>query len=132
MEVRASFAKTWEAAVDVFAERNIPIKTVDRASGLIVAEVQAVSVKDSVGLADCGSNALGIKLWPDVATWNLLVRGDSTRATVKANVRFVMVTGSTRGLFGTEQQGTVTDCSTLGKWETDFETQLKAAAEKKK
>src|SRR5690242_4566928 len=82
MEVSASFGKTWSAVIDVFAERNIPIKTIDRASGLVVAEPQGVPTRTD-GLADCGT-IIGRPIYPDHATWNVLVRGDSARSTVKA------------------------------------------------
>lgn len=128
MTVNAPFAKTWEAAVDVFAERNISIKTLDRASGLIVAEAVKVGSRNS-NLADCGKDAMGIAQYPTDATWNLLIRGDSLRSTVKANVRFIRV-GMSRAALSTE---TVTEeCSTRGVWETEFEQQLKVSAEAKK
>lgn len=117
-QVHASVAQTWEAAVEAFADRNIPIKTLDRASGLIVAEAQSVSARQE-GLADCGT-VWGSPLTPDRATWNLLVRGDSTHSTVKATVRFTLTVGQS-----TEE------CGTKGRWETAFEQKLKTAAEAK-
>jgi len=116
--VNAPFGKTWDAVIDVFAARNIAIKTLDRSSGLIVAEPQTVAASDARDLADCGT-ALGIPLRADAATWNILVRGDSTHATVRATVRFI-------------QSGTVVhDCSSRGVWETALETSVKDAAEGK-
>lgn len=116
-EVAAPVDRTWEAAVEVFANENIPIKTLDRSSGLIVAETQPVARQD--GLADCGT-AFGTPLSPDAATWNLLVRGDSLRSTVKATVRF------THRLGAADEE-----CGTRGVWETALERKLKAAAEAK-
>ena len=114
--VSASFGKTWNAVVDQFAEQNIPIKTIDRASGLIVADPQRVS--SGSGIADCGSNGMSA-LDPDEATWNVLVRGDSTSSTVKATVRFVIT-----GLYGVMRE-----CSTTGQWESAFEHRVKDIAE---
>ena len=125
--VQASFGKTWESVIDVFGERNISIKTLDRASGLIAAEPMTVGTKDET-LADCGKDWAGTVMYPTNATWNVLVRGDSTRSTIKANVRFIRV-GSARG-FGNTNQVTE-DCSTRGAWETAFEAQIKERAEKK-
>ena len=46
----------WNAVVDVFSERNIPIKTIDRTSGLIATEQLSVaSSTDTGGWADCGT-----------------------------------------------------------------------------
>jgi hypothetical protein len=38
METKQSFDKVWEKVVDVFSERNIPIKIIDKNSGIIVSE----------------------------------------------------------------------------------------------
>ena len=128
MDVNAPFAKTWEAAIDVFAERNISIKTLDRASGLIVAEPVKVGA-GGTEFADCGTDAMQVRQYPTDATWNLVVRGDSTKSTVRANVRFIRI-GMSRAALST---ATVTEeCSTRGVWETDFETRLKVTAEAKK
>ena len=128
MAVSQSVAKTWEAAIDVFAERNIPIKTLDRSSGLVVAEPMKVGTADA-SLADCGKDAMGIVQYPTDATWNLLVRGDSAQSTIKATVRFIRV-GMSRAALST--QTVSEECSTRGTWETQFEQQVKAAAEAKK
>lgn len=130
MAVAAPFAQTWEAAIDALAERNIQIKTVDRASGLIVAEPQPVSSDNAEQLADCGLTAGQMIKLPTAATWNLLVRGDSVRSTVKANARFVYLSSS-RGLMTSAQNQTPEECSTKGVWETELESQLKKAAEAK-
>ena len=41
--INAGFDKTWNAVVDILAERNIPVKTMDRASGFVSAELATVS-----------------------------------------------------------------------------------------
>lgn len=121
----ASFDKAWKAAIDIFSERNIPIKTLDRSSGLIVAENQTVPATAD-GLADCGK-VLGTALRPTAAAWNILIRGDSARANVKANVRF-MRTGTARGL---STQTVTEDCASYGVWESSLESEVKARAEGK-
>ena len=83
--INASVGKTWDAVIDLFAERNIPIRTMERASGFIAAEPALVAMKDGARWADCGG-ALGVKLGAERATYNVLVRGDSTHATVRATV----------------------------------------------
>jgi hypothetical protein len=127
--VQASFGKTWDATIDQFAERNIQIKTLDRASGLIVAEPQHVA-EGQTDLADCGK-FFGVALNPTDATWNVLVRGDSTRASVKATVRFVHV-GEAGSVLATRTKSDVLECSSKGTWETSLETTIKERAEAKK
>lgn len=62
---------------------------------------------------------MGIARYPTTAGWSVFVQGDSTRATVKATVRFATSPGITDAV----------DCSSTGRWETAFERQVKAAAE---
>jgi hypothetical protein len=119
MSVNASFGKTWDSVIELFATRNIGIKTVDRSSGLIVAEVQRVVSQDA-SLADCGQNLYHQSFSPDLAYWNVLVRGDSTSSTVRANVRF------------TSSSSIAKECSSKGAWEFDLEQAVKAAAEAKR
>ena len=96
-EVAASFSKTWDAVIDDFASQNVPIKTIDRTSGLIVAERLSVGPEDGKLWADCGSDMMIGKLYPTSATYNVLVRGDSTKSTVRVTVRWLRV-GMARGL----------------------------------
>src|SRR5919202_1864412 len=69
-EVAASFGKTWDAVIDELTSRNIPIKTVDRSSGLIATDPLTVA-SDIGDVADCGSDILAIKLVPTDATYNV-------------------------------------------------------------
>lgn len=117
--VTAPFTKTWDAAIDVFAQQNISIRTIDKASGLIVAEPMHTTRSDS-SFADCGT-IMGLPIPVTGAIWNLLVRGDSTKSTVRATVRFTSGTG-----------GDASDCSSRGLWETQLEQRIKASAEAKK
>jgi hypothetical protein len=116
--VGASFAATWEATVDLFAEQNIQIKTIDRSSGILVAERASIGATTQK-LADCGTD-MGIDLRPTSVTYNVLVRGDSSAATVRV--------GMGRGL----RTDTVSEeCGSTGLWETDFERDVKTRAEAK-
>jgi hypothetical protein len=115
--VTASTARTWDAVIDIFASRNIPIRTIERVSGIIATEELSVG-PEGRRWADCGTSGGG-RLRPDHATYNVLVRGDSATATVKATVRWV---GSG------EKEGPI-ECSTTHVWEQDFEYDVKARAE---
>src|SRR2546425_5253439 len=73
--VNAPFGRTWDAVIDVFADQNIPIATIDKTSGFIVADVQFVgaSAKEAAEWADCGK--FGVRSIPvTAAKYNVLVR----------------------------------------------------------
>ncbi len=119
--VTASFGKTWNAVVDLLSERNIPVKTMDRSSGFVAAEVSSVSNDELrklsrgctgflAAMANGGDPPTGI------ARYNILVRGDSTSSTVKVTARF------------TGPQG---DCATQNTFEAPFQREVKARAEAK-
>jgi hypothetical protein len=131
--VAAPSSSTWEAVIDVFAERNIPIRTMERASGFIATEQLGVDERESLQWADCGRSITPLK-WrrdkdgkkvevkefpPNRAIYNVLVRGDNTRSTVKVTVRWTYM-GMYRGS---------TECTTKGIWEGEAESEIKRRAE---
>lgn len=125
--VAAPFARTWLAAVDAFADKNMGIRTIDRSSGLIVADPVDVPANDAGTLADCGAAIVGDireAIRPTSATYNVRVRAtaDSTSSIVLVTVRFVHVATSPYGT-------AAADCSSTGAWETAFESAVKAKAE---
>lgn len=114
--INASFGRTWDAVVEVVAERSRTIQTVDEASGLII--VGDVFLGDSTASwADCGSNMVGA-VAPTHLSYNVVVRGDSTSATVKVNAFFI-----------SRLDRPVTDCVSRGVWEAGIEKLIKARAE---
>lgn len=121
--VSASTGKTWDAVIDVFAERNIPIRNMERASGFIATEPMGVDPREGEKWADCGGT-IGVKFGATGATYNVLVRGDSTHATVRATVRWT--TSQANDLMKTT---TDRECTTRGVWEQDFESLVKSRAE---
>lgn len=123
MPVTASFDRTWTAVIDVFAERNVPIETLDRSSGLIVARPLSVPREDAQ-YADCGT-AMGLPIPPSRAMHNVRVRGDSASSTVQITVRWEWVTTAT-----SISAETANECSTKGVWETMVERQIKERAER--
>jgi hypothetical protein len=124
MGVSASAAKTWDAVIDVFAAKNIPIKTLDHSSGFIAAEEMSVPAPEGRGTespyADCGSVAKMPQV-PTHANYNIRVKGDSIRSTVQVTVLWKHVINPT--------SGSTIQCSTKGTWETDAETEIKRRAE---
>lgn len=122
--VAASFGQTWDAVIDWFASKNIPIRNVERASGLIVAEPMkmGLSLRESQTqkYADCGSDFMGTRGVPTDATYNVLVRGDSAQSTVRMTIRYVSADAAK-----------TTTCSTMGTFEAEAEAMIKQNAEAK-
>jgi hypothetical protein len=126
--VSASFGKTWDVVVGIFAERNIRIQTIDRASGLIVAQPQRVGLAPDAAdrLADCGTMSNGgAHLYPTDAVWNVYVRGDSSASTIRATINFVWMNPMRTLAAASAAQ----PCETRGVWEQDFEQRVKATVE---
>ena len=122
--VAASFGKTWDALISVLADRKILIQTLNRSSGLIIADAQPIAGKTD-SIADCGTTALGTSYRANAASWNVSVRGDSTQSTIKATVRFV-AGDPTRTL-----NTAAVECSSRDTWEIALERGVKSAAETK-
>jgi hypothetical protein len=116
-EVNASLGQTWDAVIDLLAARLIPIRTIERASGLIVTDQLRVGAEGREW-ADCGQTSAG-RYRPNYATYNVLARGDSTRASVKATVRWVY----------SDLKERVLECSTTHVWEMALERGVKTRAE---
>jgi hypothetical protein len=115
--VVASMGQTWDAVIDVFATRNIPIRTFERASGLIVTEALRVGDEGSA-YANCGTVG-GKVLTPDRATYNVLVRGDSSQATVRTTV-----------LWSRSEEPAAAECASTYIWERALETEVRTRAER--
>jgi hypothetical protein len=111
--VAASFARTWNALQVVIVEQGIPVRSADARNGIVVGEDQPVA-EENDGIADCGV-ALRTRVHPVRARWEMLVRGDSTNAVIRAAVRFVDPTSD--------------ECSSLGTWEKALEQRVKRLAE---
>jgi hypothetical protein len=121
MDIAAPVAKTWDAVIDVFASKNIPIKTMDRSSGFIATEEMSVpfTPRTESPYADCGKK-MGIAQPPTHANYNIRVKGDSTRSSVQVSVFWKDVNPAA---------GAATQCSSKGIWETEAEQEIKARAE---
>ncbi len=128
IDIGASFGRTWDAVIDEFARSNIPIKTIDRSSGLIATD--ALKVGPSLGdAADCGKDAIVGPVYPTDATYNALVRGDSSRTSLlQITVRWIRV-GKSRVLG--DRSIVNEECSTRATWEMSLQQKIKQAAEAK-
>ena len=117
--VNASFGKSWDATIDVFAEKGISIETLDRASGLIVPAGRVYVPADLAtidGLADCGKAGSGLAYSPTDVKYNVVVRGDSTQSTVQV-----------RAFYRAERAPY--ECVSRGLFERATETDIKDRAE---
>lgn len=123
-KVAAPYARTWDAVIESFATRNIPIATIDRTSGLIATDRLSVAAKESAKSthlwADCGRDIMGNYPGPTFARYNVLVRGDSTSSTILVTVRW-----EGAEVLGQKAQF---ECTTRGLWEGDMEAAIAAAA----
>jgi hypothetical protein len=121
VQVDAPFTKTWDAVMDVFATKNIPIKTMDRSSGFIATEEMRsglVSAREPISYADCGRSAMGMYLAPSHANYNIRVKGDSSRSTVLVSVFWKEIAGGYA-------------CTSRGTWEGETEHEIRTRAETK-
>lgn len=112
-QVNAPVSKTWDAVVGVFADLSIPIRTMERASGLIVTDPLSVDPRRSDQWADCGESR------SNRASYNVLVRGDRGASTVKVTVRWTYVGDS----------GVIRECRTRGVWEQRLEGEIAIRAQ---
>lgn len=122
--VAAPFDATWNAVIDVFATRSIPIATIEKASGLIVAVPLPVGA-EGAGWADCGRSRFGKQLDPKPSRgeFNVVVRNEPAGSTVRVTMRWASISD--------HRQPVVRSCETTGVWERDLESQVKAKAEGK-
>jgi hypothetical protein len=109
-----SFDAVWTSLVDWFATNNIPIKNIDKASGLISTEYNLRNhITES---CDCGKSGFGVTVSNNViGNFNVLVR-NPTDSTVKVNVSAFFKTTVVSSSFNTSvpDQVTTTDCESTG------------------
>jgi len=123
--VSASAGRTWDAAIEEIADGNAPITQLQRESGYLNTDVVRATNSDADTLAECwhvkhmGADTL---IGPTHAFYNIVVRGDSSHATVKVNARFTNVEYESRGPL-------VVGCVSRGLWERRTEAAIKARAE---
>jgi hypothetical protein len=126
VQVAVPFDKSWDAVIDVFAKRALPIATIDRSSGLIVASPLSVTQKNADLWASCGYISVSGTRYPFHASrgeFNVLVRPDPKGSTIRVTARWVYVPP--------RPSDPVYGCETKNVWEQQLETSIKAAAEGK-
>jgi hypothetical protein len=134
--VNAPFEKTWNAVIDVFARENTPIQTLEKASGFVVAERAVIPWSEpaeylfALSLADCGAiynpqTGRWREYPPTTAKYNIVVRPQGDKSTVRVNAKFLSVTPVT----STPLNPTSRECTSKAKYETVTEAAIKRAAE---
>ncbi len=115
--VAASFGRTWDAALAALAARKITVN-VDRNGGMIMSIGLSVAENDS-SWTSCGTAGVNARVMrPEIVRYKVMVKGDSTKSTLKAEAMF----GSDAGLL-------VAQCPSKGTWEAEFEAEVKSKAE---
>lgn len=117
--VDATFDQTWSEAVAVLAERNIPIATIDKASGLIASERVTLATA-SPEWTNCG-RAGEMVLTADYARFTILVRTvDQHTSSIHLTANFEYDAPPAYG---------IVTCISRGVWEAEAEAAVKKAAE---
>lgn len=80
--IASDFDRTWQAVISYAAERNLQIKTLEKASGLIAFERGIVNEAD----ADCGTSGFGKTIERREANVNVFVRPMDGGVSVRVNV----------------------------------------------
>lgn len=120
--VAASFDRTWDAVIDVFAAGNLPIATIERASGLIVAAPLAMARTNAAIWTDCGHHPRYSdprdRAYATRGEFNVLVRPAGPTSTVRVTIRWSLPDLEARAI-----------CESTGVYERDLEDQIKRRAE---
>lgn len=85
-ETQATFDDAWSATVQVFAERQWSIQTLEKDSGIIVSEW--LGIERDKSYCDCGSSGLSVVRGREVK-FNVFINndGDPPRITINAKFR---------------------------------------------
>lgn len=131
--VEAPFERAWDAVIDRFAFNNIPIATIDRSSGLIVAKTNSGLGPVGGRGADCGAfkdkKGNVTEGRPSGAAYNVLVRASGgSRSTVRVTISW------DGGLAippeeARELETRFFPCLTTGVFEAELERSIKERAE---
>lgn len=125
--IDASVDATWDAVIEVFASENIPIQTLDRSSGLLVAERVRVSRSDADRWASCGGVKHGLDPVREIhathAAFNVLVRSRGEGSTARVTVHWISRNPND------PMRPDHVECETTNEWEAGLEARIKRTAE---
>lgn len=121
-QIHAGFETVWTALVSSLAERNVPIKTIDKASGIVVTEEMAVRNGDN-NYCDCGGNGIATED-RRAASYNVYVKRVTDEiCSVRVNARFYSIVS-----FGSTASRK--ECVSTGQIEGSILSRLREAASK--
>lgn len=115
--VKASYEDTWTAVIDVFAERNWPIQTMAKDSGLISTDWMRVDASDAY--ADCGGSGMA-RTYGTQVRFNVRIKG--------AAATEITVNASFRELRSFDGQQRMVDCESKGAVELQIHSEVKHRA----
>ena len=120
LPVNASSGRTWDAAIDVLAANNIPIRWTDRPTGSMATDRNEIAKPDTAW-SECGRGTAGRRLPPEWAVYNITVHGDSSTSIVMVAISWSM----------TPRPGVASpQCVTSGVRESQLERSIKERAER--
>lgn len=123
--VQGDYDKTWASVVRYFAENNITIKNIEKASGLIATDSKTFDPFNNGGAIDCGSlSGVTAATITGIAIYNVFVEkvdAKSTRVTI--NLKSNM-TSAVKSSYYTESAGS-RECYSTGKFESEMLGKLK-------
>jgi hypothetical protein len=120
LEIAAPVDSAWAAGVELLTRRGLSIRVADRGSGLITTDQINVPVSGQEKIANCG-RVFGMYVPAHRATYSVLIRGDSTRSTAQATIRYV---------YAPENRSGHEECPSTGLWESRLEQEIKQRAER--
>jgi hypothetical protein len=89
--IRAPRETVWSATVNVLADRSIPVKSLDRAAGLITTEEINIPAAETKQAGECRKSALRTT-YPGRAQYTIIVSGDAS-ATLRITSRLTTAPG---------------------------------------
>jgi hypothetical protein len=129
--VHRPFARVWDAAIDHFSAEGIPLQTLERTSGLMLAERPAIPSRTgaeyqrAAGWADCGEvpsteHAGFTPVPPTSGRFSIRIRpADDSTTTVAVTARFLSTA-----------EGPLIECVTRGRFELETERAIRERAER--
>jgi uncharacterized lipoprotein len=115
--VDGDFERTWDAVIEVFAERNWFIQNLEKDSGLIATDWMSLDLHSPY--ADCGTPGF-VTIMGRSIRFNVLLREDGNATSVTVNVAVVEMQSNSYGLQRV-------DCTSTGRVERLIHDQVKRA-----
>lgn len=111
------FEPVWQAVIEVFAELNLPIMNLEKASGLITTDWISFRGQSNTGYCDCGGLGLNVEL-DRRGKFNVYVKKISDNSCeIKVNAVFDHIVR-----YGLDRNSTpsTSSCVSTGKMEAEF------------